>query len=306
MRNKPDPCHYCPKTVSRYLKNFLQERKAVLRSESIEPVHRMRVASRRLRAALSVFKNMLTRKRSKIWRKRIRRIGRALGRARQLDVQIKFLKSLGRRGNKPGIVNLELITRPLKKKRQSAQKQIDILLADFQVNKQLPGLKERLEKLSGGGMTSCSKNTFDFRSTVILKRLEQLLAFVPYIAKPQSIKQLHRMRIAAKKLRYTLEIYRPWCGKGFDRYIGSSHDLQDILGDLHEFDCLLRELAFFSKKPGKELKSTCAYLMQECAGRRKAVYFKFVRLWRKLENCRMWESLREEFLKMSAGQGHGA
>ncbi|HJK31339.1 MAG TPA: CHAD domain-containing protein, partial [Methanocorpusculum sp.] len=58
----------------------------------IEYIHRMRVASRRLRAALPLFAGCFPKKEYKHWENEIKQITRSLGRARDLDVQIAFLR----------------------------------------------------------------------------------------------------------------------------------------------------------------------------------------------------------------------
>ena len=55
-------------------------------------IHRMRVASRRLRAALPLFAGCFPKKEYKHWENEIKQITRSLGRARDLDVQIAFLR----------------------------------------------------------------------------------------------------------------------------------------------------------------------------------------------------------------------
>ena len=61
-------------------------------ADDIEPVHRMRVASRRLRAALPLFSACFPEKDYRHWMREIKKITRALGNARDTDVQIAFLK----------------------------------------------------------------------------------------------------------------------------------------------------------------------------------------------------------------------
>ena len=296
MRNKIDPCHYSGKIIFRYLKRFLQERKGVLCSTDIEFVHRMRVASRRLRAALTVFKGILPVKKVKIWRKEISKIGRALGLARQLDVQIKFLEAAKNRlKNDSAIANTKIIIKSLERKRRQAQKQNNLALGGFEIKNKLPGLKICLKELSSGRRRRLNTDAFNAqRRAIILKRLDKLLEFAPYVSKPKSMKELHRMRIAAKKLRYALEIFRPWYGAKIDKYIRASRDIQDILGDLHEFDVLMKVLPKFSRKRGKGFNDTVAYVTQECAKLRLDAYLKFTRIWRDLQKEQLWVRLKKE------------
>jgi CHAD domain-containing protein len=63
----------------------------VLDLEDIEPLHDMRVASRRLRAALEVFRPCFPRKRYKRALKMVKALADALGERRDRDVSIAFL-----------------------------------------------------------------------------------------------------------------------------------------------------------------------------------------------------------------------
>src|SRR5512136_1233420 len=73
---------------------LVQEIDGVRRARDIEYIHRMRVATRRLRSALPLFGEQITEKRSIFWFKRIRKLTRALGEARDTDVQIQHLDEL--------------------------------------------------------------------------------------------------------------------------------------------------------------------------------------------------------------------
>ncbi|MGP8245813.1 MAG: CHAD domain-containing protein [Bryobacteraceae bacterium] len=48
--------------------------------------------------------------------------------------------------------------------------------------------------------------------------------------------ELHELRLATKRLRYTLELFRRCYGPAFDPYMADLHDLQQALGELN--DCV--------------------------------------------------------------------
>src|SRR5438067_12983949 len=70
-----------------YLHDLMAEIPHVHQTEDSEYVHRMRVASRRMRSFLPLFALCLSRKTCDRWRKQLRRFTRALGEARDTDVQ---------------------------------------------------------------------------------------------------------------------------------------------------------------------------------------------------------------------------
>ena len=73
---------------------FSNEIHGVKTAQDIEHIHRMRVASRRLRAALPLFASCFPEKKYQVWMEEIRTVTRALGEARDTDVQIAFLTKL--------------------------------------------------------------------------------------------------------------------------------------------------------------------------------------------------------------------
>jgi CHAD domain-containing protein len=81
------------------LEAFEKEIEGVRAAEDIEYIHRMRVASRRLRAALPLFLSCLPQKQYARWMKEITGITRALGEARDADVQIAFLARFRKKSN---------------------------------------------------------------------------------------------------------------------------------------------------------------------------------------------------------------
>jgi CHAD domain-containing protein len=46
--------------------------------------------------------------------------------------------------------------------------------------------------------------------------------------------QMHRVRLASKRFRYTLELFKPCYAAGLERRLGELKKLQDILGDLND------------------------------------------------------------------------
>src|SRR5512136_2424621 len=85
-------CHYGCQTLLRLLPTLESQVDGIIKAEDIEYVHKMRVASRRIRAALPLFKNCFPKQRFRKWLKRIKRVTRFLGEARDVDVQITFVR----------------------------------------------------------------------------------------------------------------------------------------------------------------------------------------------------------------------
>jgi CHAD domain-containing protein len=75
---------------------------------------------------------------------------------------------------------------------------------------------------------------------IVATRLDELCSFVPRALDPARVKALHDMRIAAKRLRYILEVgAEPCFGPYAVTAIKRTKELQDLLGELHDCDVQL-------------------------------------------------------------------
>lgn len=74
---------------------------------------------------------------------------------------------------------------------------------------------------------------------VLAVRIAELYSYEAFIHDPARVTELHDMRIAAKRLRYTLEIFR----SGFPIAIGPVLDqvkaIQELLGEIHDADVMV-------------------------------------------------------------------
>ena len=126
-----------------------QEVEGVRQAQDIEYVHRMRVASRRLRTAFDLFNACLPRKKALAWQKQIQQVTHALGAARDTDVQIDLLtqlyKNLPEARYKPGINRLLL---RLKQKRTKLQVKVLDALEVLIASQTLVEMEQRVRPLA--------------------------------------------------------------------------------------------------------------------------------------------------------------
>jgi hypothetical protein len=75
---------------------------------------------------------------------------------------------------------------------------------------------------------------------IVRVRLDELCGFVPAVLDPASVRELHDMRIAAKRLRYALEVTADPCFGPYARTAAKrAKELQDLLGEIHDCDVQL-------------------------------------------------------------------
>ncbi|MBZ5622746.1 MAG: CHAD domain-containing protein [Acidobacteriia bacterium] len=63
------------------------------------------------------------------------------------------------------------------------------------------------------------------------------------LAKDPKPAELHRLRLATKRLRYTLELFRPCYGPGLETRMAELREIQQLLGDVNDSAAAARLLA---------------------------------------------------------------
>ena len=70
-------------------------------------------------------------------------------------------------------------------------------------------------------------------------RLEEMFNWDRYVDNPYNIRELHDLRIAAKRLRYTLEIFEEVLPEASKSIVKELTQIQDELGALHDSDVMI-------------------------------------------------------------------
>ena len=85
----------------------------------------------------------------------------------------------------------------------------------------------------------------DNAERIVRVRLRELYSFMPRAADAAEVTALHDMRIAAKRLRYILEITHPCFGPAAEAAVKVAKQLQEVLGEVHDCDVQLPEVRAF-------------------------------------------------------------
>jgi CHAD domain-containing protein len=114
---------------------------------------------------------------------------------------------------------------------------------------------------------------------IVLTRLNELRDLADRALAPEAVEAQHDMRIAAKRLRYVLEIVGPCIGEEARTARRVAKDLQSVLGDLHDCDLMLAQVG--------GIESLAAALR----ARREARFRRFVELWQAAASQGTWAAL---------------
>ncbi len=311
---KPDPSWrlFAAKTLLDRLQVMRDHVPHVRGSDDPEAVHQMRVASRRMRAALAVCDRVIGKKRRQAWRKAIRTVTASLGEARDLDVQILFVEHYLRAPeHKAHRLGVERLLLRLRQSRQRLQRKVVKAMDRFEGSDVVAGMSDHLHamivKANLDGAARVSRVMRAQARDQVLERLDELQAYRTYVNRPNMNEQLHEMRVLAKRLRYTLEVFAPTFENDALRpAIRGARRLQNQLGKLHDCDIWLERLPrfveresdrherFFGHRRGlKRLADGIEHLRAERAAERQRVYERFAEVWHKQENKGLWPDLRK-------------
>jgi CHAD domain-containing protein len=308
-------CDYAATVVRERLERMLSHLDGVREATDIEAVHQMRVWSRRTRAALSVFRGCFPNKGFAAFEREVKRVTRALGAARDLDVMIdaqsKRLDALPEDQR----AGLEAFLDDLRAERLKAQVALLAVADELErsdIAAQFEALAQKAKNPNRTPFFATAAYTLDLR-------LYEMQAFVPYLSSPDFVIEQHDMRIAAKHLRYTLEIFaEPFqeatdFAPTYDKALNQVKDIQEALGLLHDADVLVPRLAQFMAErlnaayPADDEHAVgvhrtdfagLAGLLQLCrtvALERTVAYNRLVKDWQKVEKDGLFDRLRRHF-----------
>jgi CHAD domain-containing protein len=280
-------------------------------ADDIEAVHQMRVATRRLRAAFILFAECLPGKRGDEWQREIKRITKALGAARDTDVQFdwlkKFLASSTDPAWRPGINRLLL---RLYQQRQRLQIKVIAALDQLEAGHTLDDLgtllRDQVVQARLNNVDPYATEVYLRAADAIRFQLEHFLAYDVCVYQPEHSTELHAMRIAAKHLRYTLEIFSELYKDTLKQPLKVVKEMQELLGDLHDSDVWI---AFVPQFMLEERVRTTDYfgvdtsadqftpgllaLQADRQQYRRQCYENFVEAWERALADDVWNRLRQ-------------
>ena len=206
--------------------------------EDIEELHKMRVATRRMRAAFLVFGDAFEPQTIRPYIKGLRKTARALGRVRDLDVFMEKAQSYIGKLPEDHVTGMEPLQAEWTAQRDDARlRMIAFLDSDnYQVFKRKFNI---FLSTSGAGARPFRRDipipyrVREVAPFLVYARLAEVRAFGSFLV-DASIENLHALRIEMKKLRYTVEFFREVLAPEANAVIDEMKSMQDHLGDLND------------------------------------------------------------------------
>ena len=246
----------------------------------VDGVHDMRVASRRLRSALRDFGPLFEKRSLKGVKKQVKKMADALGNVRDHDVAIASLESLKDRSPSVEVSNgLETLIADRRAQRAEAFSEMIVILNLDHLSDLRDDFGKVLISNNGRSIQQTHVEFRHFAVDAVERALKRFLERAESFYDPFDDKALHKLRLAAKRLRYALELFdQCWLGelKPFAKYASR---IQSTLGEVHDSSEWIETLAAAIRKTDGIDRHTAAWLISEFVGLRTAEYLKALQLW---------------------------
>ncbi|MDQ3133748.1 MAG: CHAD domain-containing protein [Acidobacteriota bacterium] len=234
------------------LSEICEAREAALDFTDIKGVHDMRVATRRLRSMVRDFKPFL---RKRFPQNELKVLADVLGGVRDQDVALKYFEKLLEGAEESVTAGLMQLADERRMMREEARAKLQKSISAEAVQKFHEKLTEIIERATEVKAAEVSeqhapkksiKGVLSFAASgreIIAARFAEIEATGISLCRPDNVEQLHEMRIAAKRLRYAVELFTPYCGGGrLQEFSEEVAELQKSLGELHDLDLWIAEL----------------------------------------------------------------
>jgi triphosphatase len=300
-------CHEAAaKAIQRVLLARLEEMcERALDWDNPEGVHDMRVASRRLRSALKDFKPYL--RKDRIPSRKLKTIANCLGAVRDEDVVVAALDELRLQAGDKVADGIEAIAAEHRLQRRQARSVLEPAIRPAVLTELRDEFRARLDAATRTSPSSGEKGepqALTFRqigADVISARLKQLSEAGNAFYHPLRTKELHKLRILTKRLRYAVELFAPCSSDEFKQVAKEVARLQTSLGELHDCDVWIANLGTRLKKnddlannagPDQPTREAAVWLLRHFVSGRTKHYCDALTLWHEWETEGFLDRLR--------------
>lgn len=195
-------------------------------------LHQARVATRRLREALPLVTGG---SRGRKLERRVRRLTRALGPVRELDVALEMLEAMtSADAPRSAVAKLRQVVR---EERQRMHAEMCSRVGNVDLDKLQRRAAAAVRKRAKAASRDPRRNE-DARLRAA-RRAVRLRESIDNAAGLYLPDRLHDVRVAVKKLRYAMEVFRELSGSRAMASIRTLKEAQDLLGSMHDHEVLI-------------------------------------------------------------------
>lgn len=234
------------KVVLRQMEQFKSRLYGLSEMQDIEYVHEMRVSTRRMRAALKLLKNAFSGEVADA-KERLSIVASALGKVRDSDVFMEFLNDYAMSAPEQDEPWLSRLIRNEARKRAQRYRELIKVMKSPSVRQFQMEFHDQLldENVQRNRLTNAKKKGLKPVALAAPRILDRGLAKVLKHKGPLEFReagQLHKLRIACKRLRYAAEFVSEVYPDGLTQVVRRMTKMQDLLGDLHDSDVYMERI----------------------------------------------------------------
>jgi CHAD domain-containing protein len=217
--------------------------RTVMENTSVEAIHKMRVTTRRLQASLELINFKEDKAGIGKVREQLRTLRQMVSEVRNYDVFLILLEQEAAT-HKAMQGPFESLIAELEKRREKKAKEMKRFLRKHSIKKIAAELGVKLQKPEKASLHHIASNEKILKRTAsrLEKRLTEFQQLAAEINPTKHPEEIHQLRIAAKRLRYLLEIA---ADMGYGQSLTALNwlrTLQDRIGDWHDLEAIEDEI----------------------------------------------------------------
>jgi CHAD domain-containing protein len=235
------------------------------RGDDPEALHEMRVAARRLDAAIRLFEEHLPK-----WtvqsRGTLRSLIRALGATRDLDVQLEYLRDFAAQLTPAEQAALAPLRARLELDRRLARARMLKILDSPRLAQWMKRWVQHV-RAARGGSSAGSPTPESFALAAIRRRHKRVRKAAERLSATARPEDFHEVRTRAKRLRYAIDAFAPIYGEPAEKFLRGLVRLQNVLGDYQDADVRTAQLTALANSHKRRLPGETLFLMGRIAER---------------------------------------
>jgi len=294
-----------------------------------DSAEKMWLAIRRMRAAIEMFAPCYSKAQSRGAREEVRLVSKAVGRRRDIDSVIETVEGVGAEMDEAEGAGIKRLADRLRRKQADANR----ALAQVVHGRRMQAFRVRIEDLTDAPVSDSENASLrgpdnplqeipDSATELVANRLARLRKNVPGALEPYAIKDQHQMRVAAERLRYSLELTAEAMGSQAHTARRAARGLQEVLGEIRDCDLALPEVReqirlieeedvktilerargsrdldpiLIQAAPNRAAYRGLELLIVHLLSRRQMLYERFRRLWMEQSRQGVWVALESSF-----------
>jgi CHAD domain-containing protein len=269
----------------------LLRNQAAAESGEVEPLHQLRVATRRLRASIELFSTFIYASQLKIFRRDLPWLGSEAGAVRECDVTAALIAARASKIDPDLKDAIAPIVAALESRRKLEFAKLCELLESRRYRSLLVKLSNPAIKKAGA-----DRRLGAAAAQLIGPAAHGATRFGKRLADDAPALIFHKLRVRLKRLRYELEMMAPLGARRHKKTLRRLEDLQELLGLYHDLTVAKAWLLSYAETSGAPPKTLLAAgaLIQSLDRREHKLRRRCMKEWRRFERSEIVRDAVEE------------